>query len=148
MEKEIIKITYLSDKITKLEYIDGKSDWIDLRSAEEVVLKAGDFKLINLGVSMSLPDGYELVIAPRSSTFIKYGIIQTNGIGVVDEPYGKTSSKDVLKMPVYATRDTVIHINDRICQFRIQKHQPKIVFEEINGLDGESREGFGSTGVV
>lgn len=145
---ETIKITYLSDKIDKLEYIAGKSDWIDLRAAEEVTLRAGEFRLINLGVSMCLPDGYELMIAPRSSTFKNFGIIQTNSVGVVDEKYGKTSSKDVLMMPVLAVRDTVIHINDRICQFRIQKHQPQIIFEEVAPHEeGEQRGGFGSTGV-
>ncbi len=145
---ETIKITYLSDKIDRLEYIAGKSDWIDLRSAEEVELAAGEFRLISLGVSMCLPDGYELLIAPRSSTFKNFGILQTNSIGVVDEKYGKTSSKDVLMMPVLAVRDTVIHVNDRICQFRIIKHQPQILFEEVAPHeDGEERGGFGSTGV-
>lgn len=145
--KEKIKITYLSKEIEKLNYIAGKSDWIDLRCAEEVVLKKGDFKLINLGVSMCLPEGYELIIAPRSSTFKNFGIIQTNSIGVVDESYGKNSSKDVLMMPVLAMRNTEIHINDRICQFRIQKHQPVIEFEEIEKReDGEARGGFGTTG--
>ena len=145
---ETIKITYLSDKIDRLEYIEGKSDWIDLRSAEDVTLKKGDFHLVNLGVSMCLPDGYELLIAPRSSTFKNFGIIQTNSIWVVDEAYGKNSCKDVLMMPVYAVRDTEIHVNDRICQFRIIKHQPVIRFEEMQISDeGEARGGFGSTGV-
>lgn len=149
MSIEKIKIVYHSDKIEKLRYIDGKSDWIDLRSAEDVVMKKGEFRLINLGVTMSLPDGYEMIIAPRSSTFKNFGILQTNSIGVIDEKYGKNSSKDVLMYPALAVRDTEIHINDRICQFRIQKHQPKIIFEEIQAedLDGESRGGFGSTGV-
>lgn len=145
---ETVKITYLSKEIDKLTYIDGKSDWIDLRSAENVEMKKGEFRLINLGVSMSLPDGYEMIIAPRSSTFKNFGLIQTNSIGVIDESYGKNSCKDVLMMPVYAVRDTQIKVNDRICQFRIQKHQPKIIFEEleIGALDGEERSGFGSTG--
>ena len=149
MSSEKIKIVYHSDKIEKLRYIDGKSDWIDLRSAEDVVMKKGEFSLINLGVTMSLPDGYEMIIAPRSSTFKNFGILQTNSIGIIDEKYGKNSSKDVLMYPALAVRDTEIHINDRICQFRIQKHQPKIIFEEIQpeDLDGESRGGFGSTGV-
>lgn len=149
MSSEKIKIVYHSDKIEKLRYIDGKSDWIDLRSAEDVVMKKGEFRLINLGVTMSLPDGYEMIIAPRSSTFKNFGILQTNSIGIIDEKYGKNSSKDVLMYPALAVRDTEIHINDRICQFRIQKHQPKIIFEEIQAedLDGESRGGFGSTGV-
>ncbi len=139
-----IKILYHSDKIDKLTYIDGKSDWIDLRAAERYELKAGDFKLINLGISMRLPEGYEAHIAPRSSTFKKWGLIQTNGVGVVDFSYN--TSEDVYMMPVYATRDTVIEINDRICQFRIMKNQPKIVFEEVDELMGEARGGFGSTG--
>lgn len=146
METQTIKITYLSDKIDKLEYIDGKSDWIDLRAAEDVELKQGEFKLINLGVSMCLPDGYEAIVAPRSSTFKNFGIIQTNSIGVIDESYGKTSASDVWMYPVLAMRDTSIHVNDRICQFRIQKHQPRIQFEEVQGMDGEARGGFGSTG--
>ncbi len=145
---ETIRITYLSDKIDKLRYIDGKSDWIDLRAAEHVVLKKGDFKLISLGVSMRLPDGYEAVVVPRSSTYKNFGIIQANSCGVIDESYGKYSCEDVWCMPVIAMRDTEININDRICQFRIQKHQPEIIFEEANPeeMKGEARGGFGITG--
>ena len=142
MEK--IKIKYHTDEIEKLRYIDGKSDWIDLRSAEDVELKAGDFKLISLGVSMELPKGYEAHIVPRSSTFKTWGILQTNSIGIIDESY--RSDSDIWKMPVYATRDTIIHKNDRICQFRIMKHQPTIEFDEVEHLEGEERGGFGSTG--
>lgn len=111
-----IKILYHSDKIEKLQYIDGKSDWIDLRSAEDVSLKAGEFHLIDLGISVQLPEGFEMITAPRSSTFKRWGIIQVNSIGVVDESY--CGDNDVLRMPVLATRDTEIHVNDRVCQFR------------------------------
>lgn len=110
-----IKILYHSDKIEKLQYIDGKSDWIDLRSAEDVSLKAGEFHLIDLGISVQLPEGFEMITAPRSSTFKRWGIIQVNSIGVVDESY--CGDNDVLRMPVLATRDTEIHVNDRVCQF-------------------------------
>ena len=144
MNTETIKIKYHTDEIEKLRYIDGKSDFIDLRSAEDVELKAGDFKLISLGVSMELPKGYEAHIVPRSSTFKTWGILQTNSMGIVDESY--RSDNDIWKMPVYATRDTIIHRNDRICQFRIMKHQPSIEFEEVEHLEGEERGGFGSTG--
>ncbi len=146
---ETIRITYLSDKIEKLRYIDGKSDWIDLRCAEHVVMKKGEYRLISLGVSMCLPDGYEAVVVPRSSTFKNFGLIQTNHFGVIDESYGKLTSADEWFVPVYAVRDTEININDRICQFRIQKHQPKIVFEETEafGREEDKRDGFGSTGV-
>jgi dUTP pyrophosphatase len=139
-----IQIKYHSNEIEKLRYIDGKSDWIDLRAAEEVEMKAGEFRLISLGISMKLPEGYELIIAPRSSTYKNFGLIQTNSIGVVDESY--CGDDDILKMPVKADRDTVIHVNDRICQFRIIKHQPKITFEEVEHLSDTSRGGFGSTG--
>ena len=142
MEK--IKIKYHTDEIEKLRYIDGKSDWIDLRAAEDAELKAGEFKLISLGVSMELPKGYEAHIVPRSSTFKTWGIIQTNSMGIVDESYRGDS--DIWKMPVYATRDTIIHKNDRICQFRIMEHQPTIEFDEVEHLEGEDRNGFGSTG--
>lgn len=145
MDIKTIKIQYHSDKIDKLEYIDGKSDWIDLRAAEEVTFKAGEFKLIDLGVSMRLPEGYEAHIAPRSSTFKNYGLIQTNSVGVVDWSYN--SSEDHWKMPALAMRDTVVHVNDRICQFRIVKNQPKIEFEEVEHLEGVARGGFGSTGI-
>ena len=139
-----IRIKYFSDEIERLRYIDGKSDWIDLRAAEEVSLKEGDFALINMGISVQLPRGYEMIIAARSSTFKNFGLIQTNAIGVVDESY--CGDDDIIMMPVYATRDTQVHVNDRLCQFRILRHQPEIVFEEVDSLENESRGGFGSTG--
>ena len=145
MNTETIKIKYHTDEIEKLRYIDGKSDFIDLRSAEDVELKAGDFKLISLGVSMELPKGYEAHIVPRSSTFKTWGIIQTNSMGIVDESY--RGDNDIWKMPVYATRDTIIYKNDRICQFRIMKHQPTIEFEEVDTLGNKNRNGFGSSGI-
>lgn len=144
MERQTIRIKYHSDEIEKLTYIDGKSDWIDLRAAEHVVLMQGEFKLIKLGVSMQLPQGYEAVIVPRSSTYKNFGIIQTNHMGVVDETY--CGDNDVWMMPALAMRDTEIHVNDRICQFRIQKHQPVICFEEVEVLGNEDRGGIGSTG--
>ena len=146
MNTETIKIKYHTDEIEKLRYIDGKSDWIDLRAAEDVELKAGEFKLISLGVSMELPKGYEAHIVPRSSTFKTWGILQTNSMAVIDESY--CGDNDIWRYPVYATRDTIIHKNDRICQFRIEKHQPTIMFEEVDTLGNEDRNGFGTTGVV
>ncbi len=141
---ETIRIKYFTDKIEKLTYIDGKSDWIDLRAAEDVVLQKGEFKLIPLGVAMELPKGYEAHIVPRSSTFKNFGIIQTNHQGVVDSSY--CGDNDQWYMPAYALRDTEIHVNDRICQFRIMKNQPAIVFDEVEYLDHEDRGGIGSTG--
>lgn len=139
-----IQIKYFSDEIEKLTYIAGKSDWIDLRAAKEMELKAGEYAMIPLGVGMKLPEGYEAHIVPRSSTYKNYGLLQTNHMGVVDESY--CGDNDQWHMPVYALRDTVIHVNDRICQFRIMEHQPTIVFEEVDALGETDRGGFGSTG--
>ena len=107
-----IKIKYFTEKIEKLTYIGGKSDWIDLRAAESVDMKAGEFRLIPLGVAMELPEGYEAHIVPRSSTFKNFGIIQTNHQGVIDCSY--CGDNDQWFMPAYAFRDTHIEINDRI----------------------------------
>ena len=141
---ERIKIKYFSDEIERLTYIDGKSDWIDVRASEEVELKAGEFKLIPLGIAMELPKGYEAHLVPRSSTFKTWGLIQANSMGVVDCSY--CGDNDMWRMPVYATRDTVVHVNGRIAQFRIMENQPRIVFEEVEHLGNDDRGGFGSTG--
>ena len=142
--KQTIQIQYIDDEMERLRYIDGKSDWIDLRSSERVEMKAGEFKLINLGVAMKLPEGYEAHIVPRSSTFKNFGIIQVNHMGVIDESY--CGPDDWFRMAAYALRDTVIEKGDRICQFRIMEHQPTIEFNEVDRLEGENRGGIGSTG--
>ena len=145
MEKETIQVRYISDKIERLRAIGGKSDWIDLRSAEDVTLQKGEYALISLGIAVRLPEGYEAHIVPRSSTFQNFGIIQTNHQWVIDNSY--SGNEDIWKMPVLAVRDTQIRTGDRICQFRIMKKQPELVFEEVDHLSGENRGGFGSTGV-
>ena len=139
-----IKIKYHNSELEKLRSLTI-GDWIDLRAAERVELKAGEFRLISLGVSMKLPEGYEAHIAPRSSSFTKWGFLQVNSVGVVDNSYAGTN--DIWKLPVYATRDAVIEVNDRICQFRIMERMPQIVFTEVDALDDADRGGFGSTGV-
>lgn len=141
---ETIKIKYFTEDIDRLAYIDGKSDWIDLRASETVELKAGEFKLIPLGVAMQLPSGYEAHVVPRSSTFKNYGVLQVNSCGVIDGSY--CGNEDMWRMPVYATRDTVIRKNDRICQFRIMENQPPLTFTRVERLEGPDRGGFGSTG--
>ena len=142
---EVIKVKYFDQEIDRLAYRGGKSDWIDLRASETVELKAGEFKLVPLGVAMELPKGYEAHVVPRSSTFKNYGVLQTNSCGVIDGSY--CGDQDMWRMQVYATRDTVIHKNDRICQFRIMENQPELVFEERQSLGNKDRGGFGTTGV-
>ncbi|MDF2905545.1 MAG: yncF [Herbinix sp.] len=139
-----IKIKYFSEQIEKLQYIENKSDWIDLRAAQTVELKSGEFKLIPLGIAMELPKGYEAHIVPRSSTFKNFGILQTNSTGIVDESY--SGDNDQWFFPALAMRDTVINVNDRICQFRIVEHQPRIEFTEVAELGNKDRGGHGSTG--
>lgn len=142
--KETINIKYLTDIIDKLTYIDGKSDWIDLRAAETVDMESMEFKLIPLGIAMQLPAGYEAHVIPRSSTFKNFGIIQANSMGLIDESY--CGDNDQWYFPAIALRKTTIRTNDRICQFRIMKHQPQIEFREVDNLNNESRGGIGSTG--
>ena len=142
MEVETIKIKYHND-IRPLEILDN-GDWIDLRAAEDVNLEKGDFRLISLGVSMKLPEGYEAHIVPRSSTFKHWGIILANHMGVIDNSY--CGDNDIWKFPAIATRDAVIYKNDRICQFRIMKKQPCVRFDTVEHLNGPDRGGFGSSG--
>ena len=140
-----VKIKYFSDRIEKIKYIAGKSDWMDLRCAEDIELKAGDFRLIPLGVGMKLPEGYEAHVVPRSSTFKNFGLLQVNSMGIVDESY--CGDNDQWFWPALATRDVTVHVNDRICQFRIMEHQPAFDFVEVEKLGENDRGGFGSTGI-
>lgn len=149
MEK--IKIKYHNKDIPKLSKIE-QGDWIDLYAAEPALLYEGDFSLISLGISMKLPDGYEAHLAPRSSTFKKWGIIQPNSPGTIDQSYA--GEHDIWKFPAYCLKGTesivdkysIINIGDKICQFRIMKKQPEIEFEEVEFMEDEDRGGFGSTG--
>lgn len=141
-DKETIKVKYHAD-ILPIESFD-KGDWIDLRAAETVVMEEGEFRLISLGISMKLPEGYEAHMVPRSSTFKNWGIIQANHMGVIDNSY--SGDNDIWKYPVIAMRDTMICKNDRICQFRIVKKQPELIFETVEHLDDPDRGGFGSSG--
>ena len=143
MQNCTISIQYKNQDQEKLEYIGGKSDWIDLRSNEQVVLKTGEFKLIDLGVAMKLPRGYEAHVVPRSSTFNNYSVIQGNHFGVIDNAY--SGNNDIWKMKVVAFKDTTIEKGDRICQFRIIENQPNLNFIECS-LGDTDRGGFGSTG--
>lgn len=141
---ETIKIKYFDNEIDKVEKI-SKGDWVDLRSAETIHLKKGEFHLIPLGVGMILPDGYEANIVPRSSTYKNFKVLQTNFFAIIDNSY--SGDNDQWFYSVIAMEDTVINKNDRICQFRINKIQSEIEFEEVEHLDGSDRGGFGSTGV-
>ena len=138
-----VRIKYHHDDMPRLKKIK-QGDWIDLYTSEEVVLKANEFIYIDLGISMELPAGYEAIMAPRSSTFKNWGLIQTNSIGVIDSSFA--SDSDIWKFPAYATRDVTIPVHTRIAQFRIQKIQPEFVFEEVNSLGNAARGGLGSTG--
>lgn len=137
-----IKVKYLRD-VQKIKRI-SVGDWIDLRAAETVEMKAGEFKMIPLGVAMELPKGYEALVIPRSSTFKRYGIILANSIGIIDESY--KGDDDEWNFLAYAMRDTEIKKDERICQFRIIGHQPEVEIEEVDTLGNENRGGIGSTG--
>lgn len=138
-----IDIRYLPGS-PHLEQSDN-GDWIDLYTYEDVMLMPDEFQLINLGVAMKLPEGYEANIVPRSSTFKRYGLIQTNHYAVIDNSY--CGNNDIWHMPVLATRAVTIPKGTRLCQFRINKKQPSIIFNEVDDLKTSDRGGFGSTGV-
>ena len=139
-------------RIIDIKYKDGvipiniipNGDWIDLRCAEDTLLKAGEFKYIPLGVAMKIPEGFEAIVAPRSSTFAKYGVLQTNGIGIIDNSY--CGDDDWWHFPALAMRDTFIPKNDRICQFRILPNQMELYPHTVSSLNNENRGGLGSTG--
>ena len=137
-----VKIKYLAD-IDKIEKI-AVGDWVDLRVAEDTYIMKGELCCIPLGVAMQLPKGYEAIVAPRSSTFKKYGILMVNGIGIIDNSY--CGDNDEWSFPALATRDTIILKNTRIAQFRIQLNQPPLHFMEVECLNHADRGGFGSTG--
>lgn len=120
-------------------------DWIDLYTAEAVDMSGGDYKEISLGVSMQLPHDYEAIIAPRSSTFKKYGIIMVNGIGIIDESY--CGDNDIWRFPAFCLKSNVhIPAGTRICQFRIIRHMPANEILVSTKLRNKDRGGIGSTG--
>lgn len=143
----VIKVKYFENHegltVEPLKKID-KGDWIDLRANETISLRKGDFRLIPLGIGMKLPEGYEAHIVPRSSTFKNWGILQTNSMAIIDNSY--SGNNDQWWMPVFATKNTIIQRNDRICQFRIVEKQPMIEFDTVKFLDDVDRGSFGSTG--
>ena len=138
-----IKIKYFDKEIDKIKKVE-KGDWIDLRSAETVKLKKGETALIRLGIGMIIPKGYEANVVARSSTLGKWGVIQGNCYAVIDNSF--SGDGDEWRMSVYAIRDTIINKNDRLCQFRLNKVQPEMVFEEVEKLEDKDRGSFGSTG--
>lgn len=139
-----IDILYHNPDLIPIELVEN-GDWIDLRAAEEYHLYPNQFILINLGISMKLPENYEAHIVPRSSTFKTWGLIQTNGVGIIDSSY--CGENDIWMMPVYSTKITHIYVNDRICQFRLVEKMPRnINFNAVDNLNTEDRGGFGSTG--
>lgn len=139
-----IKIKYINKEITKIEKIEN-GDWLDLRSAIDITMLKGEFKLIPLGIAMELPKGYEGHMQPRSSTYKKFGIIQTNSQGIIDESF--CGDNDQWLFPAYALKNTIIHKNDRICQFRIVKKMPEVELVEVEMLNNKDRKGLGSTGI-
>lgn len=138
-----IKVKKLVEDLQNINQAHN-GEWYDLRCAKDMYLIAGDLAYIPLGVAIELPDGYEAIVAPRSSAAKKFGIIQANSLGVIDHAY--CGDNDEWMMPVYAIRNTTIHKNDRICQFRIQKIQPEADIVYVSELGNKDRNGIGSTG--
>ncbi len=121
-----------------------QGDWIDLKAACDVVLFEGEYAVIPLGIAVELPEGYEAHIAPRSSTFKRYGVLCANSVGIIDNAYN--GDGDQWGFPVYATRRTEIPKGARVCQFRVVASQPALEIERVESLGNADRGGFGSTG--
>ena len=141
----------------KLPVIIDKGDWIDLRAAATCTINPGEYKLLNLGIAVELPKGFEAIVAPRSSTFKNFGIICANSFGVIDNSYN--GDMDEWKFPAFSPTGSMIQVGDRICQFRIQLSQKATIWQKIkwllsNGIKIErveklntiNRGGIGSTG--
>lgn len=142
-DAKTVRVKYFEPDLEHIEKI-SVGDWIDLRAAERVELKKGDYYLIRLGIGMILPEGYEAFVLPRSSTPAKFGIMCANSMGVIDNSY--SGNADEWRFPALALRNTVIEKGDRIAQFRIMENQPKLTFTTVSSLKKKSRGGIGSTG--
>ena len=147
-----IRIKYF-DGATKLQKI-SKGNWIDVYANKDVFVKEGERAMIPLGFALELPSGWEGHLAPRSSTFKTWGIIQTNSVGVVDDTY--IGDNDQWHMPVFClqgkeenegSKGTWVKQGDKIGQFRIMEVMPEIEFEEVESFGNQDRGGFGTTGV-
>lgn len=156
-----IRIKYFKGA-TKLIKIQ-KGNWIDVYANKDVFVRVGERAMIPLGFALELPKGWEAHIAPRSSTFKTWGIIQTNSVGVVDDTY--IGDNDEWHMPIYCLQGkasekyldesssevecdgTWIKKGDKIGQFRIMEVMPEIEFEEVDAFGNSDRGGFGTTGV-
>jgi len=144
-----IQIKYMSQDSVRLGDVDkAKSEWTDLYTESPIEIKAFKAGMVDLGVAMKLPDGYEAIVAARSSLFNKYHVMLTNGIGIIDNAY--SGDTDFWKANLLALEDTFIPAGTRIVQFKIVPTMAKagdvIEFEEVQHLSSESRGGFGSTG--
>ena len=149
----MVQLTNTNNAVVSIRYLPGaphlelneKGDWVDLYTYEDFSLGPDEFYLVNLGVAMKLPDGFEAHVAPRSSTFKRWGILQANSVGIIDNSY--CGDTDIWMMPIYTTRAISVPKGTRLCQFRLVRKQPNIVFHEVDTLNSKSRGGFGSTGV-
>lgn len=152
----ILRIKYF-ENATKLKKIT-KGNWIDVYANKDIFVKSNERAMIPLGFALELPNGWEGHLAPRSSTFKTWGIIQTNSVGIVDDTY--IGDNDQWHMPVFCLqgKDVIIEDNiektgtwirkgDKVGQFRIMEVMPSIEFEEVEFFGNDNRGGFGSTGV-
>jgi dUTP pyrophosphatase len=142
-----IRIKYF-EGATKLKKI-SKGNWIDVYASKDIFVPLNERAMVPLGFALELPQGWEGHLAPRSSTFKTWGIIQTNSVGVVDDTY--IGDNDQWHMPVYCLQakhdnGTWIRTGDKIGQFRIMEVMPEIQFDEVESFGNCDRGGFGTTG--
>ena len=154
-----LRIKYF-DGATELEKIT-KGNWIDVYANKDVFIPLYGYAMIPLGFALELPKGWEGHLAPRSSTFKTWGIMQTNSVGIVDDTYigdndqwhfpaqctmAKTTEKVNIEGNKVTVMGTWIRRGDKIGQFRIMESMPEIDFIKVDSLNNEDRGGFCTTG--
>lgn len=117
----------------------------DLYAAEEVAIKPGETKLIPLGYAMGIPEGWEVMIRPRSGMSLKTGLRMPNSPGTIDSDY---RGEVTVILHNTSSENRVIQIGDRIAQASPRRVE-KTSFAFVDFLSPTDRDsgGLGSTGV-
>ena len=124
--------------------IDWK--WCDVNKVTDgfVKVRPGDTLVCYLGIACDMGEGYEAHLLPRSSTYLKYGLLLGNSMGLIDSEY--KGDTDEWKALFYCTDYAIVPVNARLVQMEIVKSSRDIDFKEVDTLGNDNRGGYGSTG--
>lgn len=138
----------LDVRFTREPYkIERHGGWIDLQCAQDTLIMPHKATIVPLGVNLRVPEGYETIIAPRSSTCLKHGILMGNSIGIIDQDY--CGNLDELGMVAVNYTDDPVTVEKglRICQFKVVRAMPAVFFNFVGDMGSVNRGGYGSTGM-